>query len=391
MRLRTTGFAIGFVLGILTLTSSVTLRSESIGLELPKPLYTSITPGLDYANPCETNRPWSIHIARLDWKRKDFAIVTTLAKNRIQGLESLSRQMAAFPPGHGHPLAAINGDFFHIKAGPYQGELQGLQILDGELVNAPENKCLWIGADGTPHIDVIFSIAEITWPTGAKLPFHLNGMPPAHAATLFTSTFGRTTEATNAAELVLQKAGDTPWLPLHVGETYRARVMEIHPIGNTAIPSNAMVLAVTGEAKTNLATIKPGDILQFTTATKPAISNVTYAIGGGPILVSGGVIQDWPVNKGIRDHIQPRHPRTALGYNDRYFFLVVVDGRQPELSIGMTWPEFSALMKQIGCTDALNLDGGGSATFWLNGKVVNSPSDKRERSIANAVAIVRKP
>jgi exopolysaccharide biosynthesis protein len=36
----------------------------------------------------------------------------------------------------------------------------------------------------------------------------------------------------------------------------------------------------------------------------------------------------------------------------------------------------------------MNLDGGGSATFWLDGKVMNSPSDKQERALANALVIV---
>ena len=50
----------------------------------------------------------------------------------------------------------------------------------------------------------------------------------------------------------------------------------------------------------------------------------------------------------------------------------------------------AAFMKKLGCTEAMNLDGGGSATFWLDGHVKNSPSDKRERSLANAVMIVRR-
>ena len=56
----------------------------------------------------------------------------------------------------------------------------------------------------------------------------------------------------------------------------------------------------------------------------------------------------------------------------------------------MTFSELADLMKSIGCTEAMNLDGGGSSTFWLNGKVMNSPSDKHERSLANALVIVHK-
>jgi len=59
--------------------------------------------------------------------------------------------------------------------------------------------------------------------------------------------------------------------------------------------------------------------------------------------------------------------------------------------MGMNLEELANLMKDLGCTDAMNLDGGGSSTFWLDGKVMNSPSDKHERTVANALVIVRKP
>jgi exopolysaccharide biosynthesis protein len=68
---------------------------------------------------------------------------------------------------------------------------------------------------------------------------------------------------------------------------------------------------------------------------------------------------------------------------------MVVDGRQKGLSMGMSYEESAHFMKTIGCTDAINLDGGGSSTFWLNGKVVNSPSDKHERSVANSLVILQ--
>src|SRR6185295_18995148 len=184
----------------------------------------------------------------------------------------------------------------------------------------------------------------------------------------------KSTEATNTAELILEKNGDGPWLPLRVDETYHARVKEIRADGNSLIPGHAMVLSLAGETKTNLTAVRSGVLLKFTTATQAGIASAVTAIGGGPILVHDGKEQEWPGRKGAGDYMLPRHPRTALGFNRRYFYLVEVDGRQKELSIGLSYAELAALMKQLGCTDALNLDGGGSATFWLNGKVMNSPS-----------------
>jgi exopolysaccharide biosynthesis protein len=54
----------------------------------------------------------------------------------------------------------------------------------------------------------------------------------------------------------------------------------------------------------------------------------------------------------------------------------------------MTFSELGALAQRLGCTDALNLDGGGSSTLWLGGLVMNLPSDGRERPVANALFVV---
>jgi exopolysaccharide biosynthesis protein len=95
---------------------------------------------------------------------------------------------------------------------------------------------------------------------------------------------------------------------------------------------------------------------------------------------------------GKADHLRQRNPRTAIGWNDREFFMVVVDGRKADLSVGMTFPELAALMVRLGCKEAMNLDGGGSTTMWLNGKVINHPSEKGVlRHVANTLVLVQKP
>lgn len=71
------------------------------------------------------------------------------------------------------------------------------------------------------------------------------------------------------------------------------------------------------------------------------------------------------------------HPRTALGLDStgRLLTFVVVDGRKPGISEGMSLLELAQLMKEIGCHDALNLDGGGSSIMIRDGKILNSPCD----------------
>lgn len=95
-----------------------------------------------------------------------------------------------------------------------------------------------------------------------------------------------------------------------------------------------------------------------------------------------------------------RHPRTCLGIkpNGRVI-LLTVDGRN-ENSAGMSLPELTNLMKWLGCTSAINFDGGGSTTLWVDGMpddgVVNYPSDNKkwdhagQRKVANVVLVKRK-
>jgi hypothetical protein len=79
------------------------------------------------------------------------------------------------------------------------------------------------------------------------------------------------------------------------------------------------------------------------------------------------------------------HPRTAFGVGDggRRAFFVVVDGRSSS-SVGASMRHLGDLMKRLGAADAVNLDGGGSSTFWVSGRgVINRPSDGSERTVAN--------
>lgn len=80
----------------------------------------------------------------------------------------------------------------------------------------------------------------------------------------------------------------------------------------------------------------------------------------------------------------PVHPRTAIGVDSsgNLLWLVVVDGRQPQHSEGMTLWELGRLMRRLGCWTAINMDGGGSSILGLAGadgrlRIVNSPSDRR--------------
>jgi exopolysaccharide biosynthesis protein len=114
-------------------------------------------------------------------------------------------------------------------------------------------------------------------------------------------------------------------------------------------------------------------------------------ISGKDLLVRGGN----PIPDLDSSALQPR---TAIGYssNGRFIYLVVVDGRQPFYSDGITLNELATLMISLGAQYAMNLDGGGSSTMVVEGtdgrpRILNSPIDNlipgRERPVANHLGV----
>ncbi|MBO4570346.1 MAG: phosphodiester glycosidase family protein [Bacteroidales bacterium] len=112
-------------------------------------------------------------------------------------------------------------------------------------------------------------------------------------------------------------------------------------------------------------------------------------LSSGPLLISGGVCETF---KDLKFNTN-RHPRTAVGIKaDGTKVFVVVDGRTSK-SQGVTMEDIQKIMLWLGCTDALNLDGGGSSAMVVKGVIVNHPCDNKafdaegERSVANAIII----
>ena len=120
----------------------------------------------------------------------------------------------------------------------------------------------------------------------------------------------------------------------------------------------------------------------------------TLVVGGFPLLMKDGDrVGDLGVGE-VPSFSAARHPRTAVGLDraGRRLWLVVVDGRRPGYSDGMTLPELADLLEDLGVTDAVNLDGGGSTVMVLEGVRMNSPSDQEgERPVVNALGVVRDP
>lgn len=364
-----------------------------------RPDYKPIVPGLDYAFIQTTNwnngEPWSIHIARLDRSQKNLRVAEALAHQQVFGTASVSAIAKSFPRERGEPLVVINAGFCNRTSGPYIGASRGIGkgadaamvITDSEVVGAPSKYNFVVNEDGSMHFGNFESRFSVTLPNGTTMPLRLNNECKSNSVVLFTHLLGATTRATNNLEIILEnpKQQSLSW---NVGKSYTLRVKAVNSLGNTSLSNNIAVLSFSSEMAAKASELHLGDTIKVELKTSPELNNVSTACHMiFPLVEKGKVLETFDGQGAILN----RNPRTAIGFNDRYFYMVVVDGRQKTLSMGMNAKELAEFMALLGCTEAANLDGGGSSTFWMAGKRRNSVPGGVERPRGDALIIMQKP
>ncbi|MGH9184500.1 MAG: phosphodiester glycosidase family protein, partial [Acidimicrobiales bacterium] len=194
----------------------------------------------------------------------------------------------------------------------------------------------------------------------------LNVDRPGDGLMLYTRSYSASTRtAPDGVEAIVSTDG-----PLALGTSRTLSLVELRPGGDAPIPANGFVLSGHGAAAEALRsfwqefTDKPAQARQATIAIDSNVA-VEESVGGHPVLLQHGqVVPQDPSDP----FITARHPRTLLGWNTAgTVWLVVVDGRRAGYSRGVTIAEATDLLLQLGATDGINLDGGGSSTFVATG------------------------
>ena len=118
------------------------------------------------------------------------------------------------------------------------------------------------------------------------------------------------------------------------------------------------------------------------------------AIGGGPVLLQNGNIEitnNQEIKFSGKTGLTDKHPRTCMGYTkDGDIIIMAIQGRMKGIAEGATLEQQAKLLQQIGCWEALNLDGGGSSCLLVNGKETIQPSDKEGQRLVPGVFIISK-
>jgi hypothetical protein len=206
----------------------------------------------------------------------------------------------------------------------------------------------------------------------------------------FDASYGRTAEAGRGASVTLDRRG---------------RVVELRRERGGSIPAHGRVIEAIGAGATWLtAHAQVGQTLRMTKVLRAdgrrlRLRHRTGVVNGGPFLVRRGAVS---VNAWHEGFVHPgdpsfyfgfavsRNPRTMAGLTRRGdLVLVTVDGRAPGYSIGMSFDEQARVMRALRARVALNLDGGGSTTMAVRGRLVGRPSDTTgERPVGDVVTVL---
>ena len=309
----------------------------------------------------------------------------------VYGKDRLGTLVSAETDLGGIVFGAVNGDFYSMQT----GVPLGVMIDGGELVSSDDSKyAVGFTKDnkaivGKPAISV--SVTNGT----RKLPpikiDHINKYPTVWGIYMVTDDFSSTTlSAAESLEIIVNLDGQ-----LTASCSVTGTVIEVVTDDmNSGIPEGCAVITVAEDSQRYAelsGMFAVGDKLTFDITCAEGWENVITAIGGGDLVLDDGAMPEGTVDE---DHEKASNPRTAIVIKeDGTVVVFAVDGRT-QTSKGMNETDLSALMAELGCVKALNLDGGGSTSVMVKASdsqdciYVNTPSEGSFRSVANGLLFV---
>ena len=367
-------------------------------------MFTDLHPGIHIYRYNWHEERCVLYVAEMDRSHTDLHFEAAIANDQILGKETV-RSIAnrRSQRGDRRVLVAINGGFGVLgDMKGYGGALESLHIQAGELMTQPasdKEACFGVTSDGDfligpVEMEAVMTVGEYSLPLDCINQRFLDGC----RSILYTPRMGDSTHTNRrrSYEIILTEFK----LPI-TGEYEDKFIIDwFGRGGNNPIPENGAVISfrsrIDKQLETQLSEEKHGKIqIEF----KPAIWNHTVqAIGGRIRLVKNGRVngilekhhhaqKNHSPGKRQRDLALSYEPRTALGYNEKKLILIVADGRRTGYSTGLSLYRLASILIELGATEAINLDGGSSSTFVVDGKVVNRPSGQSEREVLNAVLI----
>lgn len=371
------------------LVSCLTLLCVLCG-DLSAQEFKTLKPGVEYAEVTKeiSGLKVNMNLLRLDLKK--VRIDVHHAMDAAIGTEKTS----SIATRHG-AFAGINAGFFRLDKSQFLGDASELLLINRKLFSDSVNRrvALSIRNDTKKTLVAVnqmkAGVALVGGSTIISSLFSVNRERKPGALVIYTPEFGPTTltDNTGVEVIVRNRKIIRGYSDIEVRDG----------LGNSSIPPDGFVVSLTGKMSVE------AEILHAITYRKQRITftpifdmgdlvkprNAEDAVAGVPQLIKNSTIDiTWQEEKSSKSFVETRHPRTAVAkLKDGKFLMITVDGRS-ESSGGIGLQDLAEYLLSLGATDAMNLDGGGSTTMFVDGKVVNHPSDKEgERKVSDALLV----
>lgn len=325
--------------------------------------------------------------------------------NRERPLAAFNRKKDEYDSRGRKPVAAINGDFYLLAGDnntgyPYiNSRPLGLEVTNGMLVQTPFSRpdALIVGDNGTPHYGEISFSGRVEAGEQSYILKEVNGFAEAGDLVLFNNKANAYTSNSAFAwspyksTMVSLSPPENGW---RVNDRIEFTVQEIaHEIEEGKDFNGEGAVLVGNESSsginshTFLSNLSVGDkigvVMNVNIEGKALADKNINAIGyEGVMLEKGSSTNTW----------NEAHPRTAIGFSrdGKKYYLVVIDGRQTDFSVGATTGQVGDILNSLGAFTGMNLDGGGSSSMTVSGEIKNTPSDGSERAVANGIMVTTK-
>jgi len=385
-------------------------------------LWQHVTPGVDYRQFFMPG-PNHVNVLRMERENSQVTLETGFAQGSASGGLETVRQIAERYDGAinawggtwngiNRVVAAVNGSYFDPKTGiPLSGAVHSGWYARRFADRQSSSGFAWT-LERQPFIGGCIAhpprrqVINLLKSDQSVLINRVNTLREDFELVLYTPQYGAYTPASNNAvtELVVEISQPLLIIPLPDGiEGKVIRITETEE--GTQIPFDAVVLSAQGETAIALqSAVAIGDLLRISQEIRHFQSNCrdanshswtkTYAaLGASYLFLRDGVVQPLGELGAIL-----RNPRTAIAFNNRYVYLIVVDGRDMFGSLGMSMVELGIFARDYLAADwGAAMDGGGSSTMVIEGHLVNKPNSEtstgvkpthQERNVANAWFVV---
>ena len=384
-------------LGLMAVTASASATWDVLGVTytVDTIFHNQVGPGTTQTSLWfhNDNNKLRVFYTTMDMTNPYLSLRGVCATDKLAGNERISAMaQRKSAPGQRY-FIGVNADFFATSGATVRGVSQigspvGSTVVDGQIFRARTNvtnyKNFIVDTDGKFYINPFTFAGTVKDNAGnsAKISV-LNAGYSSNKVTIYNDRYYGSTSQSAVGTCVTARVADG-YKFTTTGDVKLVVTGAPEETADATIPDGEVVLFGHGTAAAFTKALKPGDevTVNLTWTFNGVSVKPETIISGNPKILENGVVLDSEADRGDANTLQPR---ASVGYSDggNKAYFCVVDGRST-LSSGVRTKALADIMRYFGATEAMNVDGGGSAVLYTSTLGIrNKPSDGTERADGN--------